>query len=200
MIKDILAQAGVYSLFARTIGATRGRRRYVERCVRPRPGDRILDIGCGPADILEALPEVEYHGFDLSRDYIAAAQKKFGKRGQFHVEPVNASLVERYAGFDLVLATGVLHHLPDAEARDLFRVAHSALKPGGRLVTLDGCFVEGQPALARYFLRQDRGEYVRNEAQYLALARETFSQVTPTVTGELLRVPYTHLILECQRT
>ncbi len=199
MIRDILAHARVYSLFARLVGAERGRRLHVGRYIRPRPGDRILDIGCGPADILEALPAVEYHGFDLSADYITSARKRFGSRGEFQVEAVNAELVKKYAGFDLVLATGVLHHLNDGEAVDLFRVAHAALKPGGRLVTLDGCFKTGQSVMARQMLRNDRGKFVREEPAYLALARKVFSEVTPTVTTDLLRIPYTHLIMECRR-
>jgi len=199
MLTDILAQARVYSLFARLIGATRGRRLYVQRHIRPQPGDRVLDIGCGPADILEALPAVEYHGFDVSADYIASACKRFGSRGHFHVEAVNAELVRKYAGFDLVLATGVLHHLSDTETVDLFRVAKAALKPGGRLVTLDGCFVEGQSPVARRLLKRDRGEYVRHEADYVALARQVFEAVKPCITTDLLRIPYTHLVLECQR-
>src|SRR5688500_12665468 len=143
MVRSILAHARVYSFFALLVGAKRGRRLHIDRFVRPHAGYRILDIGCGPADILESLPPVEYHGFDLSSDYIAAARKKFGTRGEFHVEAVSAETVKKYAGFDLVLATGVLHHLSDAEALDLFRIAEAALKPDGRLVTLDGCFVEG---------------------------------------------------------
>ena len=115
------------------------------------------------------------------------------------VEAVNAELVRKYAGFDLVLATGVLHHLTDAEAVDLFRVAHAALKPGGRLVTLDGCFSPGQSFVARQMLKNDRGQYVRDEAGYLALARQVFVEVTPTVTTDLLRIPYTHLVMECRR-
>lgn len=196
-MKSLLAQAGVYSLFARVIGATRARRLHVERYVRPRPGDRILDIGCGPADILEALPAVDYHGFDLSAAYIGAARAKFGARGHFQVEAVNRELVKKYAGFDLVLATGVLHHLTDAEALDLLQVARSALQPGGRLVTLDGCFVTGQSAVARYLLKQDRGEHVRDEAAYVALARQVFPVVKPVIATDLLRTPYTHLIMEC---
>jgi len=199
MIKDLLARAGVYSLAARAIGATEGRRRYVSRYIRPQAGDRILDIGCGPGDILEALPAVDYHGFDLSADYVAAAREKFGARGQFHVESVNLDLVKKYAGFDLVLALGVLHHLTDAEAVDLFRVAHAALKPGGRLVTLDGCFKAGQSSIARQLLKNDRGQYVRDEPAYLGLARRVFSAVKPTIASDLLRIPYTHLIMECQR-
>src|SRR5260221_13614944 len=110
MTKDILGHARVYSFFALLVGARRGRRLYIEHYVRPRAGDRVLDIGCGPADILESLPAVEYHGFDLSAVYIEAARKRFGTRGQFHVEMVNAELVKKYRHFDLGLAKGVLHH------------------------------------------------------------------------------------------
>jgi SAM-dependent methyltransferase len=199
MLKKLLANASVYSLFAKIVGANRSRRLMVQRHIRPRPGDRILDIGCGPADILDVLPPVEYHGFDLSADYIASARKRFGPRGHFYVEAVNAELVKKYAGFDLVLANGVLHHLTDAEALDLFQVAKAGLKPGGKLVTLDGCFVEGQSPVARKLLKEDRGRYVRNQAGYVALARQVFSEVTSHVTTDLLRIPYTHIILECRR-
>jgi SAM-dependent methyltransferase len=199
MLRDILAQARVYSLFARIVGATRGRQLYVQGYIRPKAGDRILDIGCGPGDILEALPEVEYHGFDLSPDYIKSARKRFGRRGQFHVEAVSADLVKKYAGFDLVLATGVLHHLTDAEATDLFQVARTALKPGGRLVTLDGCFVDGQSAIARHLLRLDRGQFVRQPTEYLRLASKVFNKVESHLTDNLLRIPYTHIIMKCSK-
>lgn len=197
MLRDILAKARVYSLFATIVGAKRGRQMHVERFIRPQVGDRVLDIGCGPADILEALPAVEYQGFDLSANYIEAARKKFGHRGRFNVEAVNANLVKKYIAFDLVLATGVLHHLTDAEAIDLFQIAKTALKPGGRLVTLDGCFVPRQSPIALYLLKMDRGKHIREHSAYIALARQVFSEVTPTVVNNLLRVPYTHLVLEC---
>jgi SAM-dependent methyltransferase len=199
MIRDILAKARIYSLFAQITGAKRGRQIYVQNYIRPKAGDRILDIGCGPADILEALPEVEYHGFDLSSNYIESARKRFGNRGSFHVEAVNRELIAKYAGFDLVLANGVLHHLNDAEATDLFQIAKTALKPGGALVTLDGCFVEGQSRAAEYLLRRDRGQFVRKQPDYLRLASQTFSKIESHLTHNLLRIPYTHLIMRCSR-
>jgi SAM-dependent methyltransferase len=51
---------------------------------------------------------------------------------------VVASRADWNAGcYDIVMAFGVLHHLDDAEGRELFRGARRALKPGGRFVTLD---------------------------------------------------------------
>jgi ubiquinone/menaquinone biosynthesis C-methylase UbiE len=38
------------------------------------PGQSLLDLGCGPADILVALPEIDYVGVDLSPQYIEAAR------------------------------------------------------------------------------------------------------------------------------
>ena len=37
---------------------------------------RHLDIGCGPGDRLSSLPEVNYTGFDLDPNYIAAATRR----------------------------------------------------------------------------------------------------------------------------
>lgn len=199
MLKDLLGAARVYSLFENAVGATRARRLFLERHARPRAGERVLDIGCGPADILAELPAVEYHGFDLSPAYIDAARKRFGARGTFRVQAVTRDVLKDYAGFDLVLAVGVLHHLDDAVALDLFGIAKEALKPGGRLVTLDGCFAPGQSPLARRLLQNDRGEFVRDEAGYLGLARRVFPGTRATVTSEFLRVPYTHCVMECPR-
>ena len=198
MYKKILSQPWAYSLFAKLVGTDRGRRIYIERHIRPKVGDRILDIGCGPADILASLPDVDYHGFDLSADYIEAARRRFGNRGTFHVEAVNADLVKNYSGFDVVLAGGILHHLTDVEAVDLFRVAFAALKPTGRLITFDGCFVDGQSEIAKRFLRADRGQFVRDEPGYVKLARHVFQNVVAHVHHKLLRIPYTHIVLECR--
>jgi hypothetical protein len=74
-----------------------------------------------------------------------------------------------------------------------------ALRPGGRMITNDGCYVPGQSQTKRFLLSRDRGRYVRTEDQYLELAREYFDEVKPHIREDVLRIPYTHLILECMR-
>jgi SAM-dependent methyltransferase len=96
-----------------------------------------------------------------------------------------------------VIAHGVLHHLDDDQARTLFRVARRALKPGGRLVTYDGCFTPDQSAAARFVVSLDRGRHVRTREAYERLARGEFSEVRTFVRHDLVRIPYTHLIMEC---
>jgi hypothetical protein len=98
-----------------------------------------------------------------------------------------------------VLAIGILHHLSDEEALKLFRLAQSALKPGGCLVTLDGCYIDNQPRLARYLISKDRGEHIRTLDAYRALASRVFSKVVTHLRSDLLHVPYTHLIMKMEK-
>ena len=199
MIKSLLSIAPVYSLFARIIGGSKVREMYLRKHIRAQAGFRVLDIGCGPGDILDHLPDVDYHGFDLSAEYIASAREKYGNRGRFEVHPVGLDLTPFYQDFDIALANGVIHHLTDSEAINLLRLASSALKPGGRLVTLDGCFVPEQSAAARFLLKQDRGKYVRTREAYLELAGQVFPSVTSTVYLKLLRIPYSHIVMEASK-
>jgi 2-polyprenyl-3-methyl-5-hydroxy-6-metoxy-1,4-benzoquinol methylase len=170
---------------------------YIETHIRPKAGDRILDIGCGPANILEDLPDVEYLGLDIDNKYIDSAIKRFGTRGKFVCMKVSGGAIKESSAFDIVLAKGVVHHLDDDEAIELFRLARAAMKPSGRLVTIDGCYVEGRSKLEYYLLSRDRGRYIRTEEGYYHLASKVFPNVKVNVHHDLLRIPYTHLVMEC---
>jgi SAM-dependent methyltransferase len=191
----LLSFPAVYRCFGAIVLGD-ARRIYLAEYVKPVLGEKVLDIGCGPADILSHLPAIEYLGFDLNPDYIEAARKRFAKRGRFFCGDVGLAAIDKEAGtFDLAMATGVLHHLDDDRAARLFELAHRALKPGGRLITFDGCYVPGQPRLARFVVSRDRGEFVRGREDYARLAAVCFSKIETFVRHDLLRIPYTHLIM-----
>jgi len=199
-LRSILSLPAIYQLCQNLAGARRAREILVRDYIRPVAGMKILDIGCGPADILEVLPEVRYIGFDASEEYIADAKKKWGPRGEFTCATVNAQTLQE-RDFNIVMAIGVLHHLDDQEARALFALAHELLRPGGRLITLDGVYDKPQSPVARYLLSKDRGEYVRRRDAYEGLARSAFRDIHATVLHDLIKpVPYTHLIMECSRS
>ena len=98
-----------------------------------------------------------------------------------------------------MLALGIVHHLEDGEATQLFQIGYDALKPGGKLVTVDGVWTRDQSQAARWLLARDRGEFVRSEKEYLGIASQVFGRVKPSVRHDLLRIPYSHLIMECVR-
>jgi SAM-dependent methyltransferase len=187
-----------YRLFQWMVARNFSRNTYLTEYVKPFPGEKILDLGCGPADILNYLPAVNYMGLDISPEYISSAQKRFGSKGRFCCGDVGLTTIEEEQGtFDLVLATGVIHHLNDAEAGKLFELARRALRPTGRMVTFDGCYVPQQSRIAHWMLANDRGKFVRNREDYLRLASTHFTKIEPNIRHDLLRIPYTHLIMRC---
>lgn len=195
-IRSILSHPVVYDLFQTLMGADRIRHELVSEHIRPLEGMRLLDIGCGTARILDYLPALSYHGFDLSQEYIDEAEARYGDRGVFRCALVEEATLQGEPPFDLVLAVGVLHHLDDESALKLMRLAKTALRKGGRLVTIDPCFDHAQNPVARFFVSQDRGQNVRSGEQYRELACNAFSQVEGGVKHRAW-VPYTHWIMEC---
>jgi SAM-dependent methyltransferase len=195
----ILGLPGIYDLFQRAVGGTSSRKKIIAEIVRATPGDRILDIGCGPGTMVPYFPDTQYFGFDGDPAYIAAARQKFGERATFQCARVRDYLLdpEQRSSFDIVLAFGVLHHVDDEEALQLFRLAKEALKPSGRLITLDGCYEASQTRWARILLRWDRGQHVRDQRGYLELAGHVFPRTLGSIHHNLLNIPYTLIVLEC---
>jgi SAM-dependent methyltransferase len=193
----VLSLPAAYELFQQVVGSPNVRHEFIDNHVRPHKGDQLLDIGCGPGDILTFLPEVDYTGIDLNPRYIASAQKKYGARGTFSVASVDDLHADGFGPFDIVIAKSLLHHIDDTQASRVLEVVSHILAPGGRLVTLDAGYADGQSALSRFVVGKDRGANVRADSHYLALASEWFDEVVVTVHHHLLRMPYTHVLLDC---
>ena len=197
-VRAILSHPRVYSSFQLLMGGHKFRMNFASQLVRPFPGMAILDIGCGPADILAHMPSVGYWGFDISEAYIEKAQKTYENRGRFYCKLLEAQDLENLPKFDVVLAIGLLHHLDDAEACKVLQLAHQALRPQGRLLTVDPCLDSTQNPIARFLIRSDRGQNVRDKAGYESLAGKVFSSFSATVRHQAW-IPYTHCIMECTK-
>jgi SAM-dependent methyltransferase len=179
------------------IGAHRSRIISVEQYIRPKASDRVLDCGCGPAILLEYLPDVEYVGIDIDEKYIAQSRRRYGDRATFRLGPVGEETIQEEDHYDLVLAWGLLHHLDDDQATTFLRLARRCLKSTGRLVTADPCYTEDQSRVVRYLLDWDRGSHVRSLETWVELVRPVFPAVEAHVRHDLLHIPYTHVIMEC---
>ena len=196
-VRAALSRPLIYDVFQNLLGGNSARTEYARDFIRATGGTRVLDLGCGTAQILSFLPEgVDYWGYDVSADYIKAATARFSARGHFRCGIPDEGTLGNLAPFDLALAMGVLHHLDDESARHLLRVARHALRQGGRFVSIDPVFMTGQHPVARFLIANDRGRHVREAEAYMALAREEFGTVQGTIRHRSW-VPYTHWIMEC---
>lgn len=197
-LRNVLNNSFLYWSYQRLVGGHKARRLFIENMVKPIKGNKILDIGCGPGNIIEFLPEVDYYGFDTDINYIASAIRNYGNKGTFVCATMNAFTVPNPGTFDIVIASGIIHHLNDDEAKKLFQAASKALKPNGRLVTLDGCFVSGQNRISHFLLKYDRGQYVRKQKEYEDLALKFFSNIKLRIEKQYFHIPYTLLIMDCE--
>jgi len=190
----------LYNLFQDVVGANAFRRKIIRDHARARLGDKVIDIGCGPAQVLQNLPEVEYIGLDIDPGYIAFAKRIYGNKGVFIVG--NTRSVEgdsRFQDADIVIAITVLHHLDDQEAVHCIRFAYDALKSGGRLICLDPCWIPNQGVFSKYMMSHDRGRDIRTEQQYRQIAGKIFPSVHTWVYTKAMRIPYVTVVLECTK-
>ncbi|WP_376087368.1 class I SAM-dependent methyltransferase [Roseomonas sp. CCTCC AB2023176] len=104
-------------------------------------GQRVLDLGCGTGEITRMLRALgaEVTGLDLSEAMLARARAKNG--GPHHRAFLGdaESLPDRDATYDAVVTRHLVWTLPDAPAA--FAEWHRVLRPGGRLLIVDGDFV-----------------------------------------------------------
>lgn len=195
-IRSVLSVPAVYELFQRAIGSPKARRAFLSY-VGAEPGMSVLDVGCGPGDLVTSFPDVRYVGCDINPAYIESANRRFGDRGTFFVGGVGDVDPATIGTFDRVIAKSVLHHIDDDLADRLCATARAVMAPGGRFVAWDACFTPDMSPIARFVISKDRGRNVRTVEAYRAIAERHFPSVETHVHHDLLRVPYSHVVMVC---
>jgi SAM-dependent methyltransferase len=194
--RRIFSAAPIYRFAQWAIGASHSRTVLTTEILQIAPDDKVLDIGCGTADILADFPPtVDYLGFDPSDAYVLSATKRFGSRAIFTT--ASPKYPEEYAPDRmLTMAIGVFHHLSDDGVRTALSLAKSSLGPSGRFVSIDPTLVAGQHKIAAFLAKRDRGQHVRSPEAMSTLVYSVFPEAKISVRHDLLRVPYSHVVVE----
>lgn len=122
-------------------------RRLRERMLGParlKPGESVIDLGCGTGSLaMLAKERVGAHGsvmgVDASEAMIARARRKAAHTGadiSFGIGVAQAIPVADDAA-DVVLSTLMLHHVPRRSRGQMLREIKRALKPDGRVLIVD---------------------------------------------------------------
>jgi SAM-dependent methyltransferase len=201
-LRSILASTWAFRLFGHVLGSEANKQWFVDQVLGLRDGQKLVDVGCGPADILDRLPGIEYVGLDISDVYIEAARTKFAGRGgatfvsgcveDWRLNPLTYEA-------DIVLANGVLHHVDDDEAKKILEFAYRALKDDGRFVFYEPCYLMWQSGISTYFMSNDRGQNIRTEQQWKDLASGIFPLVSTNIVTGVNRLAYVCIIGQCRR-
>jgi SAM-dependent methyltransferase len=115
------------------------------------PGDRVIDVGCGPGNYTRRLAAAAGDGLvigiDASEVMVATAAKRSSGTNTAYMRADGCALPFEDGTFDAACSVGVIHMIerPMAALEEIVRV----LAPGGRLAVATTCAKEGKPRRAR---------------------------------------------------
>ena len=187
--------------------------------LKPQPGERILDLGCGDGALTEKLVAAGANvaGVDSSSDMVGAA-----KRRGLDARIADAYELSFNAEFDAVFSNAAMHWMkrdPDAVLRGVQR----ALKPGGRFASEMGGFgnvaaitvalyatlrefgiADPERCNSWYFPTPDEQRQRLQTAGFSVEYIELIPRPTPLPTGmrawlETFAIPFTKALPEDQR-
>lgn len=160
-----------------------------------RPGDAVLDVGCGTGYFTRraaraVAPGGHVVGIDPSRPVIDHAVGRAPDNCTFEVASAQA-LPLADASFDVVISSLAMHHLRPADRLTALREMRRVLRPGGRLLIVD---LRRQPwhmRVANLFGVLSRHAHQHDTAGDLA---ELIGQAGFRVTGTGDRWPSLHYV------
>jgi cyclopropane-fatty-acyl-phospholipid synthase len=138
------------------------------RKLRLRPGDRLLDIGCGWGALIAHAAEhygVRATGVTLAEEQAALARETIGRRGLGdRVEVLVQDFTQMEGRFDKVSSIGMFEHVGIAHHPAYFRAVHRLLEPRGLYL---------HHTIARRAKRTEKA-FRRLKPEYKALTRYIF--------------------------
>ncbi|MBX7246807.1 MAG: class I SAM-dependent methyltransferase [Candidatus Sumerlaeaceae bacterium] len=214
-IKSILSNATCYHYFRQALTGGMPFHDWVSMYGFQNEGERIADLGCGPADILRFLkpraPKPEFYlGIDLSEKYLDSARARARAAGlnseclalDLEKLPTDSSIQKTL--MDLlqkhritrVLLMGVLHHIDDASALTTLNLVH-AVETVRCMMTSDVVRIPGA-RINNFYLMMDRGQFIRPESGYDELVATSSWEKSSKIwsSPRLSAIRYLHYKLE----
>ena len=161
----------------------------------------ILDIGCGPAYVLDFLKNksLKYFGYDTEMNHIEYAKKKFSNKNYFFFcKKFNKLQINKLPTFDYVFLFGIIHHINNSEIKEIFFLIKKILKKNGKLIILDNVLIKKQNIIAKILIKLDKGNYIRNLSDYKFLLKKNFKNFSYSIIKQKF-IPYTWFKAVCSK-
>jgi 2-polyprenyl-3-methyl-5-hydroxy-6-metoxy-1,4-benzoquinol methylase len=126
-IDDYYARSGLLIGFIE-----RRRLQIIEQMMNAKPGERILEVGCGGGHVLARFAQARVTGVDVSEEMLATARKNLAGRDAELLKGELGDLALPDRSFDGIVCTEVLEHVVDPD--EVLRHIQRLVKPTGRVV------------------------------------------------------------------
>ncbi|MEW4568224.1 class I SAM-dependent methyltransferase [Tautonia sp. JC769] len=109
---------------------------FIARLIDPRPGEIILELGCGWGGMLKKIAGMTNDrenlvGYTLSREQVDSIRERLGLRVEFK-DAITCEYPREH--FDAIYSIGIMEHVRNHQLERFSRTLRDALKPGGRIV------------------------------------------------------------------
>ncbi len=141
--------------------------------VGPTRGKRILDVPCGTGILMHCCKPSSYVGADVDTNRVFDAGCRYP--GEAFVVSDASALSFAEDKFDLILSSGLFHHVDDKISAAILSEFRRVLSPGGKIIVIEAIWPRDKLNVIGYVGRKlDQGKFVRHAVEYEKLFRQFF--------------------------
>ena len=121
-LHNLLNSPAVYKIVQKLMLGTKFRKSIIQKNIK-KNNINVLDIGCGPAEIINCLPNCNYYGYDTDKRSIDYAKNKYSEKNyHFYCRKFSKAELKKLPKFDFVILFGIMHHLSDSEVNSIINI------------------------------------------------------------------------------
>lgn len=165
----------LYQLFVRPSWFTK---RYIHDVIRNHfdfNGKTVLDFGAGTGSNCGLFTPDRYLGLDTDCKRVGYAKRLNPGYRFFHLS--GSRLPVTPASLDYILVVAVLHHVSLPQIRTYLLEFRRVLKPSGKIIVMEPCFVNNVPLRNWFMACFDRGKHIRHEKGYIDIFEDQHYEV-----------------------
>ena len=146
----------------------------IQQAINPIEGHKLLDAACGTGILKPCCSPAWYVGIDIDTKRVTEARNQY-KTVDF-ISSDAGKLAFKKNSFDIILASGLFHHVNDQTAYNILSEFKRVLSADGRVIVIEAIWPQHRYNLLGVLGRKmDQGNFVRHSWEYESLFKQCFN-------------------------
>lgn len=142
-----------------------------------KPGDKVLEIGCGKGDSAKFMldyTKAKLDLLDISPEMIASCKRNLSKyKKRLHYICSDAfKYLKKCAPYNIILSSWTIHNFKKKEQRDLLKAIYTKLQPGGLLIIMEKVYPNRKSIKALDEMQIRRYQYLNPRVRRMITAHD----------------------------